>query len=184
MATVLKYTMKLFIILVTVALAASCSPKGAALQEYLVESSEKQEFIALDIASSIFKVDETTLSADEKDVYKSIKKINLLMLSKDKVTADAYTAENEKVKTILANDDFEKLISVNDKDFKAKLYFIGTTDAIDEVILYGSSPEKGFAIARILGDNMKPENMKKLAGILQKSDVNEGALAPLKQFFQ
>lgn len=42
---------------------------------------------------------------------------------------------------------------------------------------------KGFALVRVLGKDMKPENMSTLIEALQRSNIDEASLGGLKQFF-
>ncbi|SFU55781.1 protein of unknown function [Pustulibacterium marinum] len=182
MITFVKYTVKLIFIIVMLLFTISCSVKGGDLQEYIVEKSQDPEFITFDVPTSIFDVSQTELTAEEKEIYNSIKKVNVLMLQQE--NSQKFKIEATRVSTILKSDDFEKLISLNDKSFKGQLYYIGDDENVDEVIIYGKSPDKGFAIIRILGDEMKLENIGKLMNILQKSNIDEGALGTLTDFFE
>lgn len=51
------------------------------------------------------------------------------------------------------------------------------------MILFGSSDDKDFALVRVLGKDMKPENMSTLIEALQRSNIDEASLGGLKQFF-
>jgi len=57
-------------------------------------------------------------------------------------------------------------------DLYGSLSLTGKEDAIDEFILYGIHDEKGFAVARILGDNMNPAAIVKLMRSAGKGDIN------------
>ena len=53
---------------------------------------------------------------------------------------------------------------------KATVKYIGSEDAIDEVIIFGSDDKKGFALVRILGNDMNPAHLVQLLKAIQKSD--------------
>lgn len=49
---------------------------------------------------------------------------------------------------------------------------MGEEDSIDEIIIYGNDEDKGFALARILGDDMNVGEIVKLAKSVGSGDVN------------
>lgn len=151
------------------------------MQEYFVENSSKPGVISFDLAASIFDVSNSKLSKEDKEIYNSIKKLNVIMVPSDK---SFYKTEKSKVASILKSDDFEELMSVNNKGMSGKLYYIGDEEGIDEVIIFGNSSDKGFALIRVLGDNMKPENAVKLMKILQGSEVDDTAFSSIRNFFK
>ena len=65
---------------------------------------------------------------------------------------------------------------------KAELYYRGTEDAIDELIIFGSDDEKGFGIARVTGDKMDPEAMIRLLKSFEKGDLDVAGLPKLGGF--
>ena len=61
----------------------------------------------------------------------------------------------------------------------------GEDDAINEFILFAADNDKGFALARVLGNKMQPEKIMKMAKDFQNID-QEGAgdaLAQLSDLF-
>lgn len=56
--------------------------------------------------------------------------------------------------------------------------YLGEEDAIDEVVIFGSDNEKGFAVVRVIGENMNPANILKLTQEL-KMDENSDQLKQL-----
>ncbi|WP_281765646.1 DUF4252 domain-containing protein [Neptunitalea lumnitzerae] len=180
MEVIAKYLVKLLFIIMLLVFSVSCDVKGGELQEYLVDKSAQPEFLSLDVATSIFDVSKTELTPEEKEIYKSLRKLNIVML---RANQPNFTEEKETVSDILKGEDFEELMSFNSNDMKGKLYYIGDEDSIDEVVIYGYNKEDGFALVRILGDNFKIENMGKLVQILQSSQVNGNPLKPLQDFF-
>lgn len=180
MVTIMKFAIKIIFLFILLLFTFSCHVRGGDLQEYYVESAGKPGVISFDIATSIFDVSKSGLSKDEKEIYNSIKKLNVVMVPANR---PAYEQEKDKVTAILKNGDFEELMSINDKSMSGKLYYIGNDDTIDEVVLFGRSSESGFAVIRILGDKIKMENAGKLMKILQKSDFDGSAFKPIHDFF-
>ena len=58
-------------------LLASCNSEPS-LQKYFVENSEKKDFIALDVSSSILNADKTKLTAEQKTALQSFDKMNII----------------------------------------------------------------------------------------------------------
>ena len=57
-------------------------------------------------------------------------------------------------------------------------------DAIDEVIIFGSSNDKGLALIRVLGDDMNPANLVQLMQAIQKSDYDGEGLGEIGKFLK
>lgn len=59
---------------------------------------------------------------------------------------------------------------------KAVLKYQGEEDNIDEMIVFASNGDRGLALVRVLGDDMKPGNVAKLMNAIDKGDVDIGAI--------
>lgn len=182
MTTIIKYTVNLLLLLIILVLSVSCHVQGGELQEYIVEKGQQPQFTSLTVPTSLLGDElKAELSKEELEIYNSIKKLNILMLPN---SADNYENEKETLKTLLKNnEDFEELMSLNDKRIKGKLYYIGDDDSIDEVIVFASNKDNGFLLLRILGDEMKVENLGKLVDILQKTGTSGDSVPVLRDFF-
>ena len=55
--------------------------------------------------------------------------------------------------------------------------YLGEEDAIDEVIIFGADNNKGFAVVRVIGENMNPSAILKLTQEIKMDGDN----AQLKQ---
>ncbi len=170
-------------VIVTLMFLLGCSSQQS-LQEYYIDSKENPNFISLDIPASILNLDETELNEDQKKVLRSLKKLNILAFKKTTDNVSAYSAERQKVNAILKNDKFTDLMKLNTSYGKGVVKFLGDEDAIDEVVIYGNSDDKGFALIRILGDNMNPAYLVQLLQILQKSDYKGEGLGELGKLFK
>ncbi len=59
---------------------------------------------------------------------------------------------------------------VKDKGMSFVIKYEGDDDSMDEVIVYATDKTKGFALIRVLGDNMEPAKIMKLANSINKVD--------------
>jgi hypothetical protein len=84
----------------------------------------------------------------------------------------------------LKDEQYESLIKYGSNTNGAAIYFAGETDKIDEFVLVANQKETGFAIVRILGDDMDVNHVMTLFQLLQKSNVDMEQLKPLKQFMK
>ncbi len=165
-----------------VAVLSSCN-QGESLQGYYVANQETPNFVSVDIPVSFVKIDKTELSEEQLEAYESIDKLNMLGYSK--TDDEQYRAELAKVQSILKNEKYEELMrGGNPKDGKFLVKMIGEGDAIDELIVFGSAAERGFAIVRVLGDNMDPAKIIKLGDVLSKMQTEETDVQEFMDFFQ
>ena len=96
-----------------------------------------------------------------------------------------YKAELAKVQSILKDDRYEELFrGGNSTDGRIVVKYIGTDTTIDELILFGSANNKGFAIVRVLGDNMEPAKIMKLGNVIKDATSQEGGVAEFMNFFK
>ena len=138
--------------------ATSCDNQQT-LQEYLVESQEKNGFITVDVPINFIKPKSLDVSEDVQETIKSIRKVNLVALPYQG-NEDLYQTEKDKLNQILKNNDkYKSLMRMNAQGIKMNIYYTGSTDAIDEVIAFGYAKDKGVGIARILGENMDPSKI-------------------------
>jgi hypothetical protein len=171
------------VLMVMTVLLASCASEQS-LQEYYVDNMENPNFISLDIPASILKMEEVELNNVQKEAIESLRKFNLLAFKKTGDNVADYKAEKAKVAQILKDDEFVELMKINSQFGKGVIKYIGNEDAIDEVIIYGDSKEKGFALVRVLGSNMNPAHIVQLMQAIQKSDYNGEGLGEIGEFLK
>lgn len=171
--------MKKALIILIGLLALSCSNKPT-LQKYFVENSESSDFIAVDLASSIINTEKITLSDTEKEALNSFDKLNILAFQKDSLSDAKFKTEEEKVKTILKDEQYEQLMRFGNSKNGGSIYLVGETDNIDEFVLFASGDEQGFVVARVLGENMNPNSVINLMEVLRKADLDLEQLKPLQ----
>jgi len=166
------------IVIALTLIVSSCSSTQT-LQEYYVDNSENPNFISLDLPASLLNLEKADLTAEQKTAYESLKKLNVLAFQKTMDNAAAFTAEKSNLKAILKNGKYQELMKINTSYGKGTLRYLGDDDAIDEVIVYGDSDDKGFIVVRVLGDNMNPAYLMKLIQAMEKSDFNGDQLKGL-----
>ena len=172
-----------FVSLGMVILLGACSSTQS-LQEYYVDNAENPNFISLDLPASILNLDNANLSPEQRSALQSLRKLNVLAFKKTTENAGMYTAEKAKVNAILKNDEFVELIKLNSKYGKGVIKYLGEPDAIDEVIIFGNNNDQGFAVIRVLGNDMKPANILKLLEVIRKSDYDGAQLGDIGRFLK
>ncbi|WP_435139154.1 DUF4252 domain-containing protein [Formosa sp. A9] len=155
------------------------------LQTYFVDHQETQNFTTVDLPVSMLGLDETKLNDEQQQAIKSIKHLNFLGYKKDDTQTESYNEELSKVKDILNNTSYNDLMDVNSHGGKITLKYLGDDEnAIDELIVFGSSNELGFGVLRVLGDDMKPQQIIQLAKALEDGDFDESQVKNVFNFFK
>lgn len=164
-------------------LFSSCNNE-ATLQQYFVEKSEVTPFVTLDLPPTVF-VTSDSLSAEEQAAVDNFKKLNVLVypLSERRTTPE-FIAERERVNKILENPEYQELMSFGSGQDRASLRFVGTQDNIEELVLFASQKETGFAIVRVIGKDMDANSVATLINMRGKVNLNAEGLAPLKAVFE
>ena len=160
-------------------LLASCTSEPS-LQKYFVENSEKKGFIALDISSSILNTDKTKLTAEQKTALESFDKMNIIAFKINDKNKDTYEEESAKVSQILKSDTYQELMTVGSGKDAASISFVGDEDNIGEFVLFAKRKDNGFAIVRILGNDMNPNNIMTMLSVLKTSEIDMEQLKPLQ----
>jgi hypothetical protein len=160
----------------------SCSNKES-LQRYMVDRQDDDSFLKIDIAASLLQTDSANLSQEEKDILKTIKKINVIAYPIEEGNVSAYEVKMQVLKTILDQDRYKTLMKYGSNKEGATLKYVGLEDAIDEIIVFVRDDEKGFALFRLLGDDMRPEQMIKLMTAIEKGDVDISKLNSIGKIF-
>lgn len=169
--------------LVLAIVISGCSSTQS-LQEYYIDNTENPNFLHLDVPTSILKLDEADLTESQKTALSSLKKLNILAFKKTNENTPQYIAEKQQVKAILSNNIYTELIKMNTDFGRATVKYLGDDDAIDEVIIYGDNDEKGFALIRVLGNDMNPAHFVQLLQAVQKSDYKGEGLGALGDFLK
>lgn len=163
----MKTTTKISALIFALAMIACGEPS---LEKYYVNNQEKDNFVVLNIPSSMFVNTDTVLSKKEKATLKSIEKANILVYPLTEGANTSFEKEKTKLGEILKDEKYTLLMKMGSSGKQFRLMYLGEPGSIDELIVYGYSDEIGFGVARILGDDMDPEAMIELAKSLKNSD--------------
>ena len=131
----------------------------------------------------MFNIDKSKLTAEESAALGTFKKINVLAFQITDSTRNEYTAEKAKVDQILKDEKYQELMHFGSGKDGASVSFVGEDDNIDEFVLYANRKENGFAVVRVLGENMDPNSIMTMMSVLKKSDMDLEQLKPLQQMF-
>ena len=171
-------------LLVLVVAFTSCN-QSPTLQTYYVDNELKPGFTSVDIPTSFVDIDQTTLTEDQKQAYESVDKLNMLGFVVDENNKADYKVELAKIKTILKDHKYQELMrGGNSTDGKFVVKYIGSEDEIDELIVFGNANDKGFAVVRVLGDDMNPAKLVKLGTVLQNANFKDSNVDQFMEFFK
>ncbi|WP_299521266.1 DUF4252 domain-containing protein [Winogradskyella sp.] len=175
---------KLSVIGVLVATLMSCN-QGPTLQTYFVDNELEADFISGDIPVSVFNLEELELTEEQNEAYESIDKLNFLAFTLNEDNHEEYKAELDKVKVILKDPKYQELMrGGNSVDGRFSIKFIGDVENIDELILFGNANDRGFVVARVLGDDMNAGKLMSLQSVLKDMNFDDSNLNGFKDFFK
>jgi len=169
-------------IAVVCVLATSCHSEPT-LQKYFVEKSESKEFIAVDLSPTMFNIDKSKLTAEQFKAVETFDRINILAFQVTDSTKAAYEAEKTKVDAILKDEKYQELMHFGSGKDGASVRFVGDENNIDEFVLYANRKENGFAVIRVLGENMDPTSIMTMMMVLKDSKMDMEQLKPLQEMF-
>ena len=160
-------------------LLVSCQSEPS-LQKYFVAHSEDKNFVAVDVAPDILKIEKTHLTAAQSKALASFDKMNVLAFKCDGKNLVQYDVERVKVNAILKDEKYQQLMRVGSGKDGASVSFVGDDEHIDEFVIYANKSENGFAIVRILGKDMNPTMIMDMISILKDSKLDLDQLKPLQ----
>ena len=161
----------------------SCNSEPT-LQKYFVENTENKNFIALDISPSILNVDKAKLSSAQNEALQSFEKMNVLAFKLNGTNKAQFETERAKVNLILQDKKYQQLMKVGSGKEGASISYVGSDEHIDEFVLFANKKENGFAVIRILGKDMNPNNIMTILTVLKESKVDLEQLKPLQEMFK
>ncbi|MBS7255670.1 DUF4252 domain-containing protein [Flavobacterium branchiicola] len=161
----------------------SCNSEPS-LQKYFVEHTEKKDFIALDVSSNILNLDKANLTAEQNEALKSFDKMNILAFKANDKNQAEFATERTKVNAILKDPKYQQLMKVGSGKDGASISYVGSDENIEEFVIFANRKENGFAVVRVLGKNMNPNNIMTIMSVLQKSNIDMEQLKPLQQLIK
>lgn len=178
--TLIKYITALIIGIITL---MSCS-NNQSLQRYLVDKQSDDRFLKIDLATSLLRSDESNFTEDEKDILNTVKKVNVVAYPIKSGNMAEYETEKAIVEEIIGQEKYKTLSTIKSNDMRITLKYLGEEDAIDEVIIFVSSDEKGFGVFRLLCDDMRPDQILKLMNSIKKGDLDISKLSGIGDIFK
>lgn len=158
----------------------SCNSEPS-LQKYFVQNTDNKDFIALDVSSNILNLDKAKLSAQQNEALKSFDKMNILAFKANDKNQAQFETERAKVKAILKDPKYQQLMTFGSGKDGASISYVGTDENIEEFVVFANRKENGFAVVRVLGKNMNPNNIMTLMTVLKQSNIDLEQLRPLQQ---
>jgi len=177
--TIVKYITALIIGILTL---VSCN-NDPSLQRYLVDMQEDDRFLKIDLATSLLQSDNSNFTEEEKEILKTVKKVNIVAYPIKSGSAAEYETEKAKVKEIIGQEKYKTLSKMKSKGMNITLKYLGKEEAIDEIIVFASSPEKGFGVFRLLYDDMRPNQVLKLMNSIDRGDLDVSKLSGIGDIF-
>jgi len=179
MTTLVKY---ITLLVLAAAALMSCND-GQSLQRYLVDKQDDDRFLKVDIATSLFLAEENNLSQEQRDILNTIKKINVVAYPLKSGKEADYESEKAIIKGIINQEKYKTLGSMKSKDMQFTMKYLGEETAIDEVVVFASSSEKGFGIFRLLCDDMRPDQALKLMNSMESGDLDLSKISGIGEMF-
>ncbi len=162
----------------------SCN-QDLSLQTFYVDNELAPGYTSLDVPVSMLNIDEEKLTAEQLEAYESVEKISMIAYVLESGNEDEMKAEYEEVKAILKDPKYEELMrGGNSTDGKFVVKCIGDGEDVDEFILLGNSNQTGFAVVRILGDDMNFQKLMNLTSVLDESNIEESQIRDITKFFK
>ncbi|KAB1069371.1 DUF4252 domain-containing protein [Tamlana haliotis] len=180
----MKNTVKTCFLALVIAFGLTSCNDSETLQRYFVEHQETKDFISQDFPLSMVDVDKSQFTKQQLEAYNSVDKLNFIGFKITPDNVDTYNAEVEKIKGILKDDKYNDLMELNIKGDRISVQYTGTDAEADEVIIFGSSKDKGFGIVRVLGDDMHPEKLATLIKAFKDSDFDKAKVESIVNFFE
>lgn len=174
---------KSIIILIGVLFVSSCETKPT-LQKYYVKNTESADFVSVDLAPSVINTQNLKLTSAEKEALASFDKMNILAYKTDSTHTEKFDQEIKEVKALLKDDSYQQLMKVGSGSDGAAVYFVGDEAHINEFVVLASKKENGFAVVRVLGNDMNPTHVLNMLQLLKKSDMKLEQLKPLQDLMK
>lgn len=161
----------------------SCNSEPT-LQKYFVENTENKNFIALDVSPNILNVDKAKLSLQQNEALQSFEKMNVLAFKLNGTNKAQFELERAKVNLILKDKKYQQLMKFGSGKEGASVSYVGSDEHIEEFVLFANKKETGFAVVRILGKDMNPNNIMTMLSVLKESKIDMEQLKPLQEMFK
>jgi hypothetical protein len=172
--------MKKIILFILLVVFISCNNKPS-LQKYMVENSEKKDFVALDFSSDVLNIPKEKLTQEENEALKSFKKINVLGFKKNTTNEKEFEMEKNKLLEVMKDTTtYQEMMKIGNNKQSTAIYILENKEGVEEFILIGNKNDSGFGVVRILGENMKADHLLTIMGLMNKANINSEQLKPFQ----
>jgi hypothetical protein len=137
----------------------------------------------IDLSSSLLQSKNSSFTQEQQEILNTIKKVNIVAYNVDQGGVLEYEAKKEELSSIMSQDKYKTLITVGSNDKGVTLKYLGDEDAMDEVVIFASDNEKGFAVFRLLGEKMRPDQMIVLMSSFDNGDLDLSQLSGIGELF-
>lgn len=168
----MTFNYRIAIVVLGIAMALTSCTSKPSLQQYFVDSQEKEGFVTTTIPKSVLGLNVANMSESSQEAYNSINKVNVLYYPIDNSDISTFEKEHLVLKDILKSDHYKTLMKHKDDGMNIQVVYEGNTDDIDEFIVYGMMDKAGLGVARILGDDMNIGSIMKMMEELKDIDVD------------
>lgn len=155
-------------ILVLLICFSSCSDKNS-LQNYILTNAENVGFSSSSIPKSILKPMAAEMNETQLEAYEAIDRVNVLAYRISDTNAETYAAESKKIKSILKQEKYQELISIGSRGV---IKYTGNEDTMDEIVIFVTDKNFGFAVARVIGDDMTMNKFMELYKLIGEQDLS------------
>ncbi|WP_420573962.1 DUF4252 domain-containing protein [Kordia sp.] len=146
----MKTVPSILVLMLVIIGISSCSDKNS-LHNYILDNAEKIGFSSSTIPISSIKGQGLELTEKQEEAFNAIERVNVLVYQVNQEKKEEFTAEKAKIKSILKQSKYEELVNLGSKGL---IKFVGEEEAIDEIVIFVANKEMGFAVTRIVGDDM------------------------------
>ena len=161
-----------FLLCIGLLLTTACeSPKS--LQRYYVEKTEDVDFLVFNLPIQPERFFSDSLEDSAKQTLQSIGKMNMLLYRADPEKPQKIEQEISTVQTILAQDRYQELMTIQSDSRRGGILFEGRIDAIDEGIIWYTGAEDAIVILRLLADDLDPKALLLLLNKLDREKLDK-----------
>jgi hypothetical protein len=173
-----KIMKKISALLVVLSIVLSSCSNEITLQKYFVERASNDEFISVNLPTSLLQLKEEMKDEQNMKALESFKRLNVLVFQQKDSSKVDVKAEVAQIKGIIANSNMKELMSMNMQGYYVEVMFTGDEDNIDEIVAFGTGKE-GFVLGRIIGKDMNVKQVAKLASAIDFKNSNLSQLQNL-----
>jgi ribosomal protein S8E len=139
--------------------------------------------LIVNIPASALGIAKENLSESDVEVLESFHKLNILAYKADPNNPEFMEQELLTIRSIINIPPYEELMAVKDRRLSGKVIVVGKDTDLEEVVFFGHSPQAGFVLARVLGNQMTAQKVAQFTSLIQEENVDPEVFAGLQNFF-